>query len=319
MWKSGKQTVECRNKDLPMLPPGIDTRTQVLDVSGNRLQLLPRELFSREGLRNLQKIYLNNCQISQIEARAFYHLTNLIELDLSNNLLTTVPTVAFVDTPSLRNLNLNYNPIAKIGDKAFQSVPDLVRLEMSGCKIAVVTPMGFQELKKLEKLKIDGNDLSYIPEEAVASLQSIHEIEFHNNPWHCDCTLLPLRDLLFEYRIPYPISPVCASPPRVVGRKFDRLDVDEFACRPEMVPTSRQVDAYYNENATIDCVVQAVPEAEVEWFRGTEILRNGTVLGVDGTGHHVVFVTNRGHEKKTSTLIITDAKETIDGVKQYFI
>ena len=88
---------------------------QVLDLGGNNLQILPREVFSRHGLLNLQKLKLSNCKIGQIDPTAFRGrllfrmsfifemikclicsgLTNLVELDLSSNKLASVPTPTF--------------------------------------------------------------------------------------------------------------------------------------------------------------------------------------------------------------------------------
>ena len=88
---------------------------KVLDLGGNNLQILPREVFSRHGLLNLQKLKLSNCKIGQIDPTAFRGrllfrmsfifemikclicsgLTNLVELDLSSNKLASVPTPTF--------------------------------------------------------------------------------------------------------------------------------------------------------------------------------------------------------------------------------
>jgi len=54
-----------------------------------------REVFSRLGLVNLQRLYLSNCKIGQIDPTAFRGLTNLVELNLAGNLLTAVPTATF--------------------------------------------------------------------------------------------------------------------------------------------------------------------------------------------------------------------------------
>jgi hypothetical protein len=95
---SGKRWVECRNKDQISIPDQIDTETQVLDLSGNNLQILPREVFARHGLLNLQKLHLSDCNIGQIDPMAFRGLTNLVELNLAGNLLTAVPTATFAGT-----------------------------------------------------------------------------------------------------------------------------------------------------------------------------------------------------------------------------
>lgn len=43
--QGGKQTVECVNKALNTIPPGIDPGTQVLDITGNDLIILSHEKF----------------------------------------------------------------------------------------------------------------------------------------------------------------------------------------------------------------------------------------------------------------------------------
>ncbi len=87
--------MECRDKQEISIPDQIDMETQVLDLSGNNLQILPREVFARHGLLNLQKLHLSDCKIGQIDPTAFRGLTNLVELNLAGNLLTTIPTVTF--------------------------------------------------------------------------------------------------------------------------------------------------------------------------------------------------------------------------------
>ena len=51
----GKRYVECRGQGLISVPKDIDPETQVLDLSGNDLQNLPREAFARL----VRKIKLN--------------------------------------------------------------------------------------------------------------------------------------------------------------------------------------------------------------------------------------------------------------------
>jgi hypothetical protein len=45
------------------------------------------------------------------------------------------------------------------------------------------------------------------------------------------------------YNVPYTDEPVCAQPSRLTGKKFGELDVDEFACPPEIISAPRYVEA----------------------------------------------------------------------------
>lgn len=71
----------------------------------------------------------------------------------------------------------------------------------------------------------------------------LHGIELSNNPWDCDCRLRPLKHWLITYNVPYTDEPVCASPSRINGKTFGSLDVDEFACPPEIISAPRYVEA----------------------------------------------------------------------------
>ena len=87
--------MECGGQQLPALPEGMDPGTQVLNFSGNSLQVLQSERFLRMDLLNLQKIHLSRNQLIRIHEKAFRGLTNLVELDLSDNMLPLVPSETF--------------------------------------------------------------------------------------------------------------------------------------------------------------------------------------------------------------------------------
>ena len=44
MWKSGKETTECINRDRDAIPEGIEPSTQVLDLRGNNIRVLANEV-----------------------------------------------------------------------------------------------------------------------------------------------------------------------------------------------------------------------------------------------------------------------------------
>ena len=44
MWKNGKETTECINRDRNSIPRGIEPSTQVLDLRGNNLRILSNKV-----------------------------------------------------------------------------------------------------------------------------------------------------------------------------------------------------------------------------------------------------------------------------------
>lgn len=305
-WKGGKQTVECIDRTLITIPDSIDISTQVLDMSGNNLQILPSITFHKIGLVNLQKIYLRNCRIGQIDKNAFLGLTNLVELDLSFNLLTAIPTLTLKHIPSLRELTMASNPIQKVESNAFAPLR-LTKLDLSHCDIQNIAPDAFKDLSALHSLKLNGNKLSELRPRTVETLRRLHNVELHDNPWLCDCRLRAAKMWLTENNIPYPVAPICSGgPERVIDRTFAELQVDDFACRPEIMPVARYIEATTGDNATIVCKSSAVPSANVNWYWNGRLLVNGSAF----SSYQRVWVFEEGEFEKRSQLVLTNAQET---------
>ena len=309
-WKGGKQTVECTDRALIIFPQDIDSETQVLDMSGNNIQVLTNDNFIKNGLLNLQRLYLRNCHLGQIDDRALGGLTNLVELDLSNNILTSIPSATFRDVPYLRDLILSNNPIQKIEGHAFMTLPGLVKLDLSNCELHTISPKAFEGVQLLESLKLNGNELRDIRPRTVDALARLHGVELHENPWYCDCHLRAVKLWLTDNNIPYPIAPRCnGGPDRIVGKSFTELSLEDFACKPEIRLDSRQVEANTGDNATIACRVESVPEASVSWFFNGRLLLNNSAF----SSYQRVYIVENGTFDKKSTLIVTNAQESDSG------
>ncbi|KAB0799671.1 hypothetical protein PPYR_07551 [Photinus pyralis] len=305
-WKSGKQTVECMDRELITIPESVDSATQVLNMSGNNLQILSRETFLRAGLLNLQRIFLRSCRIGQIDDLAFKGLTNLIELDLSYNLLTSIPSGTFQDIPSLRDLILSHNPIQKIDSRAFKTVPGLVKLDLSHCELQMVSPKAFDGIELLE-LKLNSNRLSELRLQTVQTLSRLHGVELQDNPWHCDCRMRPVKEWLTQHNIPMTIAPVCSGgPERVIDKTFAELHVDDYACKPDILPVSRYIEANTGDNITIVCKANAVPAAHINWYWNGRLLVNNSAF----SSHQKIFIFEEGGFQKHSHLVLTNAQET---------
>jgi Leucine-rich repeat (LRR) protein len=167
IWKNGKETVECINRDLGEIPEGIEPSTQVIDVRGNSIPNLMDDIFVDLGITNLQKIFVQYCKIRTVEPKAFRKLTNLVELDLGENLIQEVPSEAWKHTKALMRLNLSGNPIKHIKSHSFRKLPFLLTLELSHCRIEVIMDEAFAGLESLEWLKLEDNSISSLSGEGL--------------------------------------------------------------------------------------------------------------------------------------------------------
>ncbi|XP_050442783.1 leucine-rich repeat-containing protein 24-like [Adelges cooleyi] len=308
-WKSGKQSVECSDKSLITIPEGIDGATQVLDMSGNNLQILSANAFYRAGLLNLQRVYMSDCRIGQIDGRALRGLKNVVEIDLSRNMLTAVPSATLQDVPLLRELSLAGNPIQKIEPQAFRNCVGLVRLDMSGCELRTVAATAFVGIERLETLKLDNNRLTELMAGTIESLNKVHGVELHENPWHCDCNMRPVKVWLTKNNIPTIVDPSCATGPgRVTNRTFSSLHEDDFACRPRIQQDDPTVEAATGDNASVTCRVHSSPAAKVSWYWNGRPLANNSAFGP----FQRVFMTDRGSGH--SSLVLTNVQPSDSGL-----
>ncbi|RVE45288.1 hypothetical protein evm_010060 [Chilo suppressalis] len=274
-WRSGKESALCARAGLTAVPPRLDPTTQLLDLSDNRLPTLRDDAFAAAGLLNLQRLYLPSCNVRHIRQFAFRALVNLVELDLSKNRLDAVPSQAFNSIPELRELRLNGNPITKISDDAFIALPHLVRLSLSFCKISEIEPRGFTGLEaSLEYLELSKNRLQILHVAVLAPLRSLKGLELANNPWECSCALRPMRDWMIRRNVPATVVPECALPPRLMTQSWDRLDLEDFACTPEVSASPNQFRGVEGDDVTLVCRVSGVPAPRVRWLRAGRLLAN---------------------------------------------
>lgn len=308
-WKSGKESVICHNANLTTVPNHLDRGTQVLDLTDNTISSVRDDEFSNAGLLNLQKIYLSRCKIRIFERYSFRNLINLVELDLSYNLLTAVPTHVFESITELRELRLSGNPIQRIRNEAFSAVHQLVRLELSDCKISQIESRAFAGLERsLEWLKLDDNRLAEVDASSFTILQSLHELELAGNPWNCSCSLRPLREWMLAHNVPFGVPPVCKFPKRLSSKSWDKLDLDEFACIPEIIAFDTKAHGIEGKNVTMTCRIAGIPEPTVRW-----LLKNRVIANLSGTTYsngkklYVVQLKNNASDLTILTADVQDA------------
>lgn len=306
-WKSGKESVLCLNANLTGLPPALDAGTQVLDLTGNEVATILPDAFARANLLNLQKLFLAKCRLRSIDRFAFRKLINLVELDLSYNVLTMIPTHAFDSTPEMRELKIAGNPIQVISNDAFFNVPQLVRLELSDCRLTRIEERAFVGLEmSLEWLKLDGNRLVDVSSSTLTSLHNLHGLELAGNPWNCTCSLRPLRQWMLLENIPYGIPPVCKSPMRLSTKSWDKIELDDFACAPQIVALHPTFSGVEGRNVTLICAGSGSPDPQFAWATRNRVIANVTegsqYPALTGKGRKL-YIANRNYSQIQLTIV----------------
>merc|ERR1719232_879239 len=167
--------------------------TQVVNLTQTLVSRLPDLVFRSNNLTNVQRLYITQSTLYQVDKQAFSGLLNLVELDLSANKLRTIPTSSFVSVPNLNILVLKDNPLKIVPKSAFLGLTNLMKIDLSNCGIHTLLPKSFSGLNRLERLYLASNDLTGV-DDVEDVLPVIHEFTLHDNPWNCDCRAKTFRN-----------------------------------------------------------------------------------------------------------------------------
>lgn len=273
-WRDGREMVVCQNANFIDIPRGLESTTQVLDLRHNNLRILPRDSFAYSGLLNLQKLWLNFCNIMWVEKGAFRKLTHVKELDLSNNFLRDVPSGALADIASLRELRLAHNHLTVLSAAAFLFSLDLVELDISYNKIEKIEERALRVLGNLEILNVAGNRITFLNSTELRPLQVLRVIRVDDNPWYCDCRLRQLSHWMREQKLTASTPPSCSHPSWLYGLDWQTLDTKHFLCAPHAMAVAPRILATDRDNVTLMCKVEAEVEVIISWLADEIPIRN---------------------------------------------
>ncbi|KAM9355208.1 uncharacterized protein KZ484_013394 [Pholidichthys leucotaenia] len=224
-----------------------------LDLTGNKLSDLPKDVFTHAPLQNL---VLKNNLIKAADADWLPDNSNLTWLDLSENGLTIIPTALLQKLPHLETLDLSNNNLEKIpansldtltklerlklqnnkldaiDASSFQSMRNLTHLFLAQNNLSNLPPNVFQALTQLTHLGLDDNQLSHVPPGLFDPLTSLDEtgLDLTANPWLCDGKVKYLWRWIQKNKkkVFLAESVTCAGPQSLAGRSVKSLTESEL-------------------------------------------------------------------------------------------
>uniref|UniRef100_A0A667Z3M2 SLIT and NTRK like family member 3 n=1 Tax=Myripristis murdjan TaxID=586833 RepID=A0A667Z3M2_9TELE len=216
----------------------------------NISELLPRPL-------NAKKLYLSGNLIQKIYRSDFWNFSSLDLLHLGNNRISYVQEGAFINLPNLKSLYLNGNDIERLTPGMFRGLQMLSYLYFEYNVIREIQPASFSLMPSLQLVFLNDNLLRSLPTDAFAGtnlarlnlrnnyflslpvrgvlehLDSIVQIDLHQNPWDCSCDIIPLKQWLEKLSSVIVVGDViCKTPEFAFGKDLRSLEV-EVIC-PEL-------------------------------------------------------------------------------------
>lgn len=179
------------------------TNVESVDLSRNKIQTIPNNVFTNLSLKRLN---LSRNEITQVEPNAFDSLDSLealylsenrlqlirgehifkslwqlTTLDLSHNQIKMIDNYFFLYNKKLTHLYLNHNHIEHLSPNAFVNINLLSQLDLSHNSIATLPPTLFQDLRQLECLNISHNALTSVINSTLSNVVNLKYLDLSSN------------------------------------------------------------------------------------------------------------------------------------------
>ncbi len=167
--------LDLSGNKLTALPKEIGElkKLQKLELSQNQLTALPKEIAE---LKNLQDLNLQNNQLTELP-KEIAELKNLQRLYLGSNQLTVLPK-EISELKNLKTLDLNDNKLTSI-PKEIAELKNLLEFYLTLNQLTAL-PKEIAELKNLQALALGGNQLMTLPKEIV-ELKNLQTLYLYDN------------------------------------------------------------------------------------------------------------------------------------------
>jgi len=154
----------------------------LLDLSNRGLTVCDVWSIHHAQRQDIGRLFLNDNQMTAVQANAFAGLSTLTFLALTANLITDVAADTFTGLPSLNTLYLDYNKIKAIAANAFEGLNNLTTLWLNDNLITAFVPGTFAGLNSLAVLLLHENEITVVEPNMFAGLPGLKQLLLRDNP-----------------------------------------------------------------------------------------------------------------------------------------
>ncbi|XP_035676353.1 leucine-rich repeat-containing protein 15-like isoform X2 [Branchiostoma floridae] len=249
-WLANLEFLHLKNNEISDIQAGTFNSTPELIslwLYYNKLTNLRSDMFT--GLGNLETLYLSNNEISDILAGTFSSTPQLTSLYLNNNKITNLRLDMFRGLGILETLWLHNNEISDIQAGTFNSMPQLVILDLQNNRLTVLNAEMFAELSAIS--------VNIANRTKLFSFEGFIYLNINNNPWQCDCRMLPCRQKMTGSH-PFENQILCEGPSNFRGVRLKDISPEDLICEEPGVPKQSQPAPSFSLPVLIGSVCGAV-------------------------------------------------------------
>lgn len=193
------------------------------DDDYNAFHITTREAFN--GLTSLSVLTIRSIPSLQIfDFPMIYLNETLVQLTITHltsswDMSQLLSKVIFIN---IKTVDFRNNNFPSLNQTCFSGIAEKVEiLYLLNSKIEQIEMKTFDDFKSLQELYLQENILKTLPENIfsnIIQLPSLVSIVLRENPWNCECDIMPLQTTVVEYIEIFPDELRCSTPE-------DRFDV----------------------------------------------------------------------------------------------
>ena len=165
-----------------------------------------------------------------MERRKSSNLPSLQILNLAGKELSSIWEILFIKARSLLTLDLSFNNIETIEIEELDSFPKLANLNLEGNLLTSLELEVLHQLNYLKTLNAAGKQIVTVPSWLLSnsSNSSLQTLDLSNNPFHCDCDLVPFTKWILTKKVTWLLKTkyTCATPESLTGVTITSIDLD---------------------------------------------------------------------------------------------
>lgn len=154
-----------------------------INLSFNRIMVLPRNIFIAEVHKSLTEVDLSYNTITTVYTNTFDSLISIRIIGLSSNRITTLERNCFYNMPQLAYIDLTHNHLQNITESVFTFLPGLIRLDLMFNNLKYLPLKMFKHVSNETlplRLNISHNRLEILDGE-LSSFLYIYSLDARNN------------------------------------------------------------------------------------------------------------------------------------------
>lgn len=299
-------------------------RTTKLHLLNNNISILKRATFRH--LPNLRNLVIEGNLIRQAEKNLLKDVAGTLQCLQFEDAIEDVRVLRNItgadDLPAVQVLSLRYNHVRIIDTRLFSGVPNVASLYLRGSRVKTIHTDAFELISRsLKQLVLSDNVIGTLPKglfDSIIRQNADFGLTIDNNPWHCNCSLKWMQEMIMYHPNVMKKSLICTSPERNAGKYFMSAnfcddDDDDTLLSTHLdtqtsngkVTTSETIDTTSSISSTLPATESAIIRINCISSVNRRLLRSNHSRHVSANASEMPFLHFTAEQFKNGSVLVT--------------